>query len=1272
MKYNHSIFKTFFLSLCILANTHFAYGQTASILPPAKTTFLDSNGKPLTSGTVDFYIPGQTVRKTTWQDAAETTPNTNPVILDAAGRGLILGSGSYRQVVKDRLGNLIWDQVTSSTGSGGGGGTTATGDGDLVGTIKPWAGMSAPNQYLFTYGQQVSRTTYSVLFTAITSAQPAFCTSGNPTLTGLSDTTNFWIGMTVEATCLAAGSSTIISKTSSTVTLAANPNVTSNVTATFFPWGNGNGSTTFNIPDFRGFAIAGNNNMGGVANSVLTTQFFGAATPNATGAAGGNQSTFLTTTNLPSQPAPSGTVASSITFNSQILTAASLAANTGATSSGNPQYGNANTLVGAVTSTFTGSALTGQNATLFSIVQPTKTSNYIIKVTPDSNSATASGVTSLGGMTGDIACGTGLLCTGNNISVVTAAISPAWYGGQVSLYPNPTNNPGSAPANQLAQDGFGNLINISSTTTGGLGELETQAATTGWPMVASQFGVTSSGTNAQFIGMSTTWTTHPRGVWSINIDDATVQCSFSTSSDCFVFDSAEIGKFNLTGQVVYGGTGNSIHINPTTITPNDHFKVFSLNDFSVTTTVAVAGSEAAIKIDPTATGSLGIQQNVFNFKEVNNGIAGIKVMNPSAISGGLTPVFSHNVITANAIHGQGTAGVQVGQSTTRQAQMGGNVWTTFFNSSAQTDAFVTYEHNSLHIVGFDPTNTLTNGLHYKSGATNNVAIILDKAGATNPIVDDNIPASASTGNIIIGDPTCGITIGGFCAALQNSNNIFANVEVNNLQLKGSSTGFTTFTSSNSGASNFTLTVPANTGTLAELNLAQSWTAVQSFGANDLLLSGVTGSTQCLQASTSGVVTGTGSVCGSGSGSGTVTSIATTSPITGGTITTTGTIACATCVTSAAALTLNNLVIGSGLQASATTTTGANVITALGVAVGSAGAFITFNGAGGTPSSMVGTNISGTAASLTAGTVTTNANLTGVITSSGNATSIASQTGTGTKFVVDTSPTIITPTFTTSLTSPIHYGGTAAGSTLILEGTSNASPSGDYVQITSTGATALTFGKICAGNTGFAGFAVGNTGQADCTHYSYMGDGTNSYFNSPSGAGITSFRINNGEFMRLFASSGFAISSSPVDPGSAGLYVGGQTFVPNITTSSAAQTGTVCWTTGTGKFTVDTTVGCLTSIMSAKNITERLSSDKALNIITSLNPFAFKYKTGYGDSGKYEQFGFGAEEVALVDERLVGRDPEGKLQGVRYQELTAVLSGAIKNLDDRLKTLESVK
>lgn len=64
------------------------------------------------------------------------------------------------------------------------------------------------------------------------------------------------------------------------------------------------------------------------------------------------------------------------------------------------------------------------------------------------------------------------------------------------------------------------------------------------------------------------------------------------------------------------------------------------------------------------------------------------------------------------------------------------------------------------------------------------------------------------------------------------------------------------------------------------------------------------------------LTATGAAC-LASGGGSVTSIATTSPIGGGTITTSGTITCVTCVTSAASLTSNAVVIGGGLQASST-------------------------------------------------------------------------------------------------------------------------------------------------------------------------------------------------------------------------------------------------------------------------------------------------------------------------------------------------------------------
>ena len=72
------------------------------------------------------------------------------------------------------------------------------------------------------------------------------------------------------------------------------------------------------------------------------------------------------------------------------------------------------------------------------------------------------------------------------------------------------------------------------------------------------------------------------------------------------------------------------------------------------------------------------------------------------------------------------------------------------------------------------------------------------------------------------------------------------------------------------------------------------------------------------------------------------------------------------------------------------------------------------------------NVTGSSGSCTgnSATVTTNANLTGPITSVGNATSVASQTGTGTKFVMDTSPTLVTPalgvaTFTT-MSGPDFY------------------------------------------------------------------------------------------------------------------------------------------------------------------------------------------------------------------------------------------------------------
>lgn len=78
---------------------------------------------------------------------------------------------------------------------------------------------------------------------------------------------------------------------------------------------------------------------------------------------------------------------------------------------------------------------------------------------------------------------------------------------------------------------------------------------------------------------------------------------------------------------------------------------------------------------------------------------------------------------------------------------------------------------------------------------------------------------------------------------------------------------------------------------------------------------------------------------------------------------------------------------------------------------------------GTPSSGVATNLTGTASGLTAGNVTTNANLTGPITSSGNATAVAAQTGTGSTFAMQASPSLVTPTLGVAAATSLALGNT---------------------------------------------------------------------------------------------------------------------------------------------------------------------------------------------------------------------------------------------------------
>jgi hypothetical protein len=126
------------------------------------------------------------------------------------------------------------------------------------------------------------------------------------------------------------------------------------------------------MPDLRSAVIAGKSNMGGADNGLL---------PGGTvlGALLGSATRVLVTTNLPPQPAPSGTIVS--TSSTILLDTESLTVSAGPTPIiVNSGAGTPDNRTPTITSTFTGIALTGQNSTAFSIVQPTLICNKIIKV----------------------------------------------------------------------------------------------------------------------------------------------------------------------------------------------------------------------------------------------------------------------------------------------------------------------------------------------------------------------------------------------------------------------------------------------------------------------------------------------------------------------------------------------------------------------------------------------------------------------------------------------------------------------------------------------------------------------------------------------------------------------------------------------------------------------------------------------------------------------------------------------------------------------------
>lgn len=132
---------------------------------------------------------------------------------------------------------------------------------------------------------------------------------------------------------------------------------------------------------------------------------------------------------------------------------------------------------------------------------------------------------------------------------------------------------------------------------------------------------------------------------------------------------------------------------------------------------------------------------------------------------------------------------------------------------------------------------------------------------------------------------------------------------------------------------------------------------------------------------------------------------------------------------------------------------------------------------------------------------------------------------------------------------------------------------------------------------------------------------------------------------------------------------GAVGLPKLAASSAATTGSVCWTTATGNLTVDTTTTCLLSSRRFKQDVQTLSDADGLFEVMRLRPVAYTLKPAYNPQHLGRQLGLIAEEVRDVDPRLVGTDEAGDPRAVRYQQLSAVLVKAIQEQQREILALK---
>lgn len=120
-----------------------------SVLGGAGWQFFDDNGNPLSGGLLYTYVAGTTTPQTTYTSSDGSIPNSNPIILDAAGRVpseiWLLSGEEYKFLLKSSDNVQIWVKDNISSVPSGATGISGTNGSELIGFIQTGAGAVLTN-----------------------------------------------------------------------------------------------------------------------------------------------------------------------------------------------------------------------------------------------------------------------------------------------------------------------------------------------------------------------------------------------------------------------------------------------------------------------------------------------------------------------------------------------------------------------------------------------------------------------------------------------------------------------------------------------------------------------------------------------------------------------------------------------------------------------------------------------------------------------------------------------------------------------------------------------------------------------------------------------------------------------------------------------------------------------------------------------------------------------------------------------------------------------